>query len=277
MVTFVPVVAIETYVLLRALHLSTQRSIRVSVITNAASTAVGIPLAMALGDSLLTAHFYRGKFSFSVHFFGQIPPLVYFHVPNWAMPVAMVILLLPLFLASWWIEYFVARLLQKGEQPVRDLRRAEFKANLASYVLPLLLMVGVGIAASREPVYSTGAFAVGSLRTINTAEITYASTYNTGYSRTLADLAPAPNGEPNATHAGLIDEALASGRKAGYIFTFTPGPPNANGRIETYTVSAQPLKYGETGTNSYFTDQSGVIRQTIEDRPATVNDPPVAG
>lgn len=36
-------------------------------------------------------------------------------------------------------------------------------------------------------------------------------------------------------------------------------------------------KYGETGTNSYFTDRSGVIRQTIEGRPATVNDPPVAG
>ena len=34
------------------------------------------------------------------------------------------------------------------------------------------------------------ASAVGSLRTLNTAQITYASTYNTGYSDSLANLAP---------------------------------------------------------------------------------------
>jgi hypothetical protein len=46
--------------------------------------------------------------------------------------------------------------------------------------------------------------------------------------------------------------------------------------IQTYSISARPITR-KTGRNSYFTDQSGVIRATSEDRPATVNDTPIAG
>ncbi len=122
------------------------------------------------------------------------------------------------------------------------------------------------------------ASAVGSVRTINTAEITYASSYTEGFSPSLAALGEGPPGaSPSRSAAGLIDPVLASGTKSGYTFTYTPGPRDSNGRINSYTVVARPIKYGKTGLRSFFTDESGVIRQTAEDRPATAKDPPLAG
>lgn len=118
---------------------------------------------------------------------------------------------------------------------------------------------------------------LGSVRTINTAEVTYASTYG-GYSANLAALGPPPLGkEPTATAAGFIDEVLASGVKIGYRFTYRPGPRDAKGQIRSYTVCAQPIRRSEDLQPSYFTDETGVIRQTQENRCPTSQDPAVAG
>lgn len=117
------------------------------------------------------------------------------------------------------------------------------------------------------------ASAVGSLRTINTSEVTYSSTYPNGFSPSLASLGW--TGSPStASSAGLIDGELASGVKNGYKFTYVPGSGTAN--IQTYSVYADPVEPGASGQNHYFTDQSGVIRQNTERR-AGPNDPPLAG
>jgi hypothetical protein len=120
--------------------------------------------------------------------------------------------------------------------------------------------------------------AVGSLRTINTACITYATTYNVGYPEALRNLGPPTAGSnPTPTMAGLVDEGLASGTRSGYTFTYRPARADSQGRRNTYTVVARPMIYGQTGRENYFTDQSGVIRFTSEDREATANDSPLAG
>ncbi len=119
---------------------------------------------------------------------------------------------------------------------------------------------------------------IGSLRTINTAEITYASTYDGGFSPNLAVLGPPPAGkQPTETAAGLIDEVLASGVKIGYRFTYRPGPRDAKGQIRSYTVCAQPVQRSEPLQPSFSTDETGVIRQTQEDRCPTSQDPAIAG
>lgn len=121
------------------------------------------------------------------------------------------------------------------------------------------------------------ASAVGSLRTINTAEITYASTYR-GYSANLAVLGPPPVAKPpTPTAAWLIDDVLAGGVKHGYRFTYKAATPDAKGQITSYTVCAQPIERHEHLRRSFFTDETGVIRQTDEDRCATAQDPPIAG
>lgn len=129
------------------------------------------------------------------------------------------------------------------------------------------------------------ASAVGSLRAINTAEITYASTYNTGYSRTL-DVLDNTSPVTSISSAGLIDSVLASGVKSGYKFFYvscptTPGPDDGtmtNGtcaEVSTYQVVANPAGGPNTG-NFYFTDASGVIRQNTLTN-AGPSDSPLAG
>lgn len=119
----------------------------------------------------------------------------------------------------------------------------------------------------RSRVAANQASAVGSLRTINTAAITYDSTYNQGFPLSLAVLAPpktegtSSNPQPDEHEAGLIDDILASGIKAGYRFTYIPGKPDEKGAIQTYFIRANPTEPGVTGKMYYYTDQSGVIRE----------------
>jgi prepilin-type N-terminal cleavage/methylation domain-containing protein len=99
------------------------------------------------------------------------------------------------------------------------------------------------------------AAAVEALRTINTAEITYASTYpDIGFTCSLSSLGPA-SGVPTPTSAGLIDSVLASGSKSGYTFTLSgcTGTPGGS-----YFANADPLP--NQGVRKFCTDQSGVIR-----------------
>lgn len=122
-----------------------------------------------------------------------------------------------------------------------------------------------------------GVMAVGDLREINNAQATYAETYKIGYSPSLLALGPsASNQPPSVSAASLIDSVVAGGRKHDYTYSYSPGPRNASGRITTYTVLARPVKFGiweGTGTRDYFTDESGIIRWTSEDRPAIAKDP----
>jgi len=128
----------------------------------------------------------------------------------------------------------------------------------------------------RSRIAANQASAVGSLRTLNTAEVTYSSTYNTGFTSYLSYLAPPAAGSgPTSTAAGLIDSILAAGSKSGYSFTYTPGSSDSTGRINTYTFTASPVS-DSTGTNYYFTDQSGVIRQNSTTT-ASSTDSPLAG
>ena len=117
------------------------------------------------------------------------------------------------------------------------------------------------------------ASAVGSMRTLNTAEVTYAATYPAvGFSNAMTDLAA--NGQANAdsTHAGLIDDVLGTGTKSGFSFTYAK---TASGGLNTqYTLTGDPVTRGTTGQRSFFTDQSGVIRYNTTTN-ATVNDSPL--
>jgi type IV pilus assembly protein PilA len=108
--------------------------------------------------------------------------------------------------------------------------------------------------------------AVGSLRTINTAEVTYNTNYPTvGYTGTLAQLGGASATCATATGASsttacLIDNVLASGTKSGYNFTIggTTGTPAV-----TYTSSASPVAPGPSGQRYFCSSQSGVIEYNL--------------
>ena len=149
--------------------------------------------------------------------------------------------------------------------------------ELLIVVAIILIIAAIAIPnLLRSRIAANQASAVGSLRTLNTAEITYSSTYNTGFTTTMTYLAPDPTGNtPNATAAGLIDSVLASGAKSGYNFAYSMGATDSTGRVNTYAFTAVPVS-NNTGTNYYYTDQSGVIRQNSTTT-AGSTDNPIAG
>jgi hypothetical protein len=65
---------------------------------------------------------------------------------------------------------------------------------------------------------------------------------------------------------------LTNGKKNNYVFTYEAGRPDATGKITAYTVSARPAKW-QSGVQSFFTDQTAIIRGTNENRAATASDP----
>jgi prepilin-type N-terminal cleavage/methylation domain-containing protein len=149
--------------------------------------------------------------------------------------------------------------------------------ELLIVVAIILIIAAIAIPnLLRSRIAANQASAVGSLRTINTCEITYASTYNTGYTSALATLAPPASGTPTTTAAGLVDSVLAAGLKSGYSFTYTPGTADSSGRINDYTLTANPVTVGTTGQNYYFTDQTAVIRQNSS-ATASSSDSPIGG
>ena len=138
---------------------------------------------------------------------------------------------------------------QKGFSLIELLIVVAIILIIAAIAIPNLL---------RSRMAANEASAVGSLRTINTACVTYSTTYNTvGYPASLAALGPAQTA--TSTSADLVDSVLALGTKSGYTFVFTQNTTNTPST--GYTVTANPSSRGTTGQSGFFTDQSGVIRK----------------
>jgi type IV pilus assembly protein PilA len=122
--------------------------------------------------------------------------------------------------------------------------------------------------------------AVSSIRTMNTAEVSYLSAYPTdGYADTLAKLGPTSAtgcATPTAATACLIDYTLsqataatAANSKSGYYFALA-----TTGTNTAYTVGGSAVKFNQTGVRSFCSIEDGVIRYKIpsaQDAPTTTS------
>jgi type IV pilus assembly protein PilA len=100
--------------------------------------------------------------------------------------------------------------------------------------------------------------AVASIRTINTAMISYNSAYPTvGFSATLANLAGTSCTPPTSTSACLIDTQLATGVKSGYQFAAagSGGPP-----ASAYYAYGSPTVPNQSGNRSFCSVADAVVR-----------------
>ena len=140
---------------------------------------------------------------------------------------------------------------QKGFSLIELLIVVAIILIIASMAIPNLL---------RARMSANEASAVGSVRTLNTAQISYDSAYpNIGYAATLSALGGTSCTPPSATGACLIDSLLASGSKNGYLFTLSAvsGTPAA-----TYQVVAAPSVPNQTGVRFYCSFADAVVRSS---------------
>jgi prepilin-type N-terminal cleavage/methylation domain-containing protein len=152
---------------------------------------------------------------------------------------------------------------QKGFSLIELLIVVAIILIIAAIAIPNLL---------RSRMAANEASAVGSLRTINTAAVTYSTTYGIGYPTTLARLGPAATA--TSTTADLIDSVLAAAVKSGYSFSYSAAAA-VGGTVNQYTITATPSNAGVTGQRTFFTDQSGVIRADATGT-ANVNSTPIS-
>jgi len=137
---------------------------------------------------------------------------------------------------------------QKGFSLIELLIVVAIILIIAAIAIPNLL---------RARIAANEASAVGSMRTINTAEISYNSTYPTVGFGSLASLAGSACGPPTSSSACLIDTVLASGTKSGYSFRAVPSGSNPAG---TYAAWANPITANQTGNRSFCSVADAVIR-----------------
>ena len=152
---------------------------------------------------------------------------------------------------------------QKGFSLIELLIVVAIILIIAAIAIPNLL---------RSRMAANEASAVGSMRTLNTAEVTYSTTYGIGYAASIAALGPAATA--SSTSADLIDSVLAASSKSGYSFAYSAGSASTGTRTD-YTITATPLS-ASTGSRTFFTNQSGVIRADATGGTATASSTPIS-
>ena len=149
--------------------------------------------------------------------------------------------------------------------------------ELLIVVAIILIIAAIAIPnLLRSKMAANEASAVASLRTYNTAIVSYQTTYGTDPSTNMAQLGPSAT--PSSAAADLVDSLLgaAAPNKSGYVFTYTPTAPSGSATSVTqYTLVAAPQSYNVTGQRNFFTDQSGVIRQSTSSTQANVSSTPI--
>jgi type IV pilus assembly protein PilA len=152
--------------------------------------------------------------------------------------------------------------------------------ELLIVVAIILIIAAIAIPnLLRSKMAANESSAVGSMRSINTAEITYSTNYpNRGFSNALSELGGvAPCLVASGASACLIDNTLALASaaatgKSGYYFTYTAGAA-AGGTVNNYTNVGLPVTAGATGQRSFFSDQTGVIRYAISGAASVASSP----
>lgn len=150
-------------------------------------------------------------------------------------------------------------------------------------VIPMMIIAAIAIPNllhSRNA--ANEAAVVRSMRMIVEADIVFNDSYASGFAPTLKTLGGAGSSEDSCDRAGLISDALASGQKDGYTFSYVPTgmpvfPESSKLRgctragAQGFELHADPVKR-RSGQQSFYADQTGVIRHNT-DGPATASSP----
>jgi type IV pilus assembly protein PilA len=143
--------------------------------------------------------------------------------------------------------------------------------------IPFIILIVAAIAIPnllRAKMAANESVAVNSLRTYNTAIVTYAQRCpEQGFPASTAQLGP---GWGDCNQAGLVSQYLAKPRsvKSGYAFIYQPMDYDPRGHVTRYAISADPLQPGVSGNRHFYIDETSIVRFEA-DKGATADSPPM--
>jgi type IV pilus assembly protein PilA len=139
--------------------------------------------------------------------------------------------------------------------------------ELLIVVAIILIIAAIAVPAlMRARLSANESSAVGSVRSINTAEVSYNAAYsNLGFATTLSYLG-GPAGAtcvPSTSSGCFIDSSLSSGTKSGYTFALQIGSsPAVGGVTPSYSIVATPQQLGISGMRYFCSFEDAVVRSS---------------
>lgn len=131
-------------------------------------------------------------------------------------------------------------------------------------MIPFLIVAAIVIPnLLRARISANEASAVGSIRALEEAEMSYKAAYpNIGYAAQLSNLGGSQPCKASSESACLLDEQLATGEKNGYKFVAT-GSSLAGGINTSYVVGGAPLAFNQSGVRRFCSMEDRVIRWDV--------------
>jgi type IV pilus assembly protein PilA len=192
---------------------------------------------------------------------------------NSLIPYLVLLLLMPIF--GLWASSIYRVVMRAVGLGRAGHTRAAIRAWSAILIVLVLFVAGPALnfvqaawgadaplVQSKKQAYEISAIA--SLRSLNTAEIQYSSSFPKGYACSLPELGGDPSaGQATAQGAQLIPEDLATGTKSGYRFNIpecTKSTQGGQSSVTHYMITAVPTAPGRPPMRGFCTDESGEIR-----------------
>jgi type IV pilus assembly protein PilA len=149
----------------------------------------------------------------------------------------------------------------------RKNRRGFSLMELLIVITIILIIITMAIPQyNKVQMYTRETAAIRALQIVREMQVQYQSQYGR-FAKSLAELGPPTGGgAPSPASAGLIQTDLALGEKQGYRFVLSEKPGG-------YAITATPVTYGTSGSRSFYSDETMVIRENFGADPATASSP----
>jgi type IV pilus assembly protein PilA len=155
-----------------------------------------------------------------------------------------------------------------GMRTLRQRRRGFTLIELLIVISIILVILAIAVPKMNKQMQGAREMAViREIGSIHQAETQYYSQFGK-YAANLTQLGPPVSGADGPEAANIIPKVLADGKKNGFTYTLTATPTG-------YAITAVPDSFGNTGSRTFYSDQSLVIRNNWGQEPATPASPEI--